>query len=220
MSTYFFVALAIIALAVFAFVFSGRVGAGDGLEAAAWPLFAILTALALSSLFLPSAYDPVASGVLHVAGVDDRLHAVDEAISETLRLDDLAAIETKSRDLLGRLRGFISRGAEAEPAPGSADGTVDLETGKPGSTTTGGETATGLVEAAVMPMLVNLLALALRAGALAGSLIGLLALVALRIAARATQATGKSRSRVDALEARVAELEQRLERESGSRLSE
>lgn len=219
MSALLISALGLVALIALGFVVAGRAGTGvgAGFEAATWPLFGLLTAIALSALLLPDAYRPVADGVLRISGVHDRLRSVDEAIESTLRLDELAAMGARSRDMLGRVRDLF--GGETEDGADSTDGgeqdgsATDADPGIGADAET--EPEVGLVEAAVRPLLVDTMALVIRALALAGSLAGMLALVALRTAAKATRAAGGSRTRVDALEARVASLEERLQRASG-----
>ncbi len=205
MSALLIAALGIIALGALGFVAAGRAGAGAGLDAATWPLFGLMTAIALSSLLLPRAYQPIAGGVLRFAGIDDRLRSVDEAIEDTLRLEELAAIGARSRDMIGRVRDLLGGGAEDE-----SGGDADVESSESAADTDAGSEPAGLVEAAIRPLLIDTLALVIRALALAGSLAGMLALVAVRIAVRATRAAGGSRAHIEALEGRIASMEARL----------
>lgn len=188
---------------------------GTAMDAAAWPIFGLLTAIALSALFAPRVYTPVADAVLRIAGVDERLRSLDVAIEDTLRLEELAAIGARSRDMIGRVRDLLGGGAEdGSGAEGGVDG-LGADAGAASGDSAAdqgpeaGSESPGLVESAMRPLLVDTLALMIRALAFAGSLAGMLGLATVRMATRATRAAGRSRARMEALEARIAALETR-----------
>lgn len=179
----------LIALVVLAALLVARGGAAESAAAAVAPaLFAALALVAITAVWFPAPYEALADAGLRAAGLHQRLRDLDAAVPVDALAERTAGLWDRVTDLLG----------QAGPAPEASEAPAE-----PGSD------VPGLVERSLYPGLVGVVALIVRAGALAASLAGMVATVALGWAAGALRAGRRAREQAAALEERVAALERR-----------
>jgi len=179
----------LVALAVLAVLFIARGRMAETTAALAPLLFVALAAVAITSIWVPAPYEALADWGLRAAGLHQRIQSLDAAVP----IDRLA---DRSADLFGRIADLFGA-APAEDAAPSAGGD------------SGAAAEPGLVERSLYPGFVAVIALVLRAGALAVAAAGMLAALALGWAAGAVRASRRARADAVSLEARVAALEAR-----------
>jgi len=161
------------------------------------PAFVLMALIAITALLTPEPYRDLARGVLRATGSERRIEALDEAFV----LDDLAVeLDARARSLLDRVGGLLGGGADSDTLLPELPAGVQA----------------GFFENEVYPVVVLTVAWILRASALLLSLAGMVALVALDIAARAAASLSAERARVGELEARIQLLEHRAGMPSGT----
>lgn len=186
------VELVLAALLALAILMVARGRAAETAASAGAPLlFTALAAVAVTAVWLPVPYEALADAGLRAAGLHERLRALDAAVP-------VDALAQGSADLLDRVTDLFGRVTGQRPESLPEDGAPPAETAAP-----------GLVERSLYPGLVAIVALVVRAGALAVALAGMVATVALGWAARAVRAGRAVRAQAADLEARVAALERR-----------